>query len=226
MARFRARRESVTFFSVDARGLVRAGLRSALFGYLVGTFPTADIVARRAGGGPVDLRRTGSGNPGGVNAMNVLGARAGYTVMAGDIAKGALASTGGRLLAGSFGAHAAGSASVLGHCFPVWSRFRGGKGVAASVGQCLATFPAYFPIDIGVAALTAAVPGMRRRAHTATAVACVCWVLGGLVWWRRRLGNLWGPKAGPGLPIAAAISSSIILHRFGAARPTPLRPAA
>ncbi|MDO9173778.1 MAG: glycerol-3-phosphate acyltransferase, partial [Actinomycetota bacterium] len=63
--------------------------------------------------------------------LKLLGAKAGYTVMAGDIAKGALASGVGALVAGPAGAHLAGSASVVGHCFPVWNGFRGGRGVAA-----------------------------------------------------------------------------------------------
>lgn len=190
---------------------------AALIGYLIGTFPTADLVAKRASGGTVDLRSAGTGNPGGANALKVLGRRAGYTVMAGDIAKGALASGVGAALAGPAGAHLAGSASVVGHCFPVWNGFRGGKGVAASIGQCAVTFPAYFPIDLGVAALVAANPRLRQRAFTATIVSCTTWVVGGLVWWRKGWPNLWGPKAGPGLPLAAALSSSVILYRFAVA---------
>ncbi len=150
--------------------------------------------------------------------MKVLGRRAGYTVMAGDVAKGALAGVGGRVIAGSLGSHTAATAAVIGHCFPVWTGFRGGKGVATSVGQCLVTFPAYFPIDLGVAAATAAIPQLKQRAFTATVAASVCWVAGGLWWWRRRLGNLWGPPAGPGLPISALISSTVVLNRFVAAR--------
>jgi len=103
---------------------------------------------------------------------------------------------------------------VIGHCFPVWTGFRGGKGVAASVGQCLATFPAYFPVDIGIAALTAASPRWRSRAFTATVTSCVAWVLGGLLWWRRRWPNLWGPRPSPALPLAALVSSSVIIYKF------------
>ncbi|MEZ5209472.1 MAG: glycerol-3-phosphate acyltransferase, partial [Acidimicrobiales bacterium] len=136
-------------------------------GYLLGTTPVADLVARRLSGGAVDLRRSGSGNPGTANAAQVLGARAGALVLAGDVAKGAAACAVGAVVAGPVGAHVAGTASVVGHCYPVWTGFRGGKGVAASVGQCLATFPAYFPIDAAVAVATAAVPGWRRRAFAA-----------------------------------------------------------
>lgn len=188
-------------------------LASAAIGYLVGTIPSADLAARAASGGSIDLRDAGSGNPGGANAGAVLGARWGYGVMAADIAKGALACRVGRRVGGSGGAHVAGTAAVVGHCFPVWSGFRGGKGVGCSVGQCLATFPAYFPVDLTVAALTAAGP-WRRRALAGTAVASATWVACGVLWWRRRLPNLWGPAPGPGLPIAAAASSAVIIHRF------------
>ena len=187
---------------------------AAALGYLAGTIPSADLAARAATGGSVDLRAAGSGNPGGANASKVLGARWGAGVMAADIVKAAVAARAGQRLAGGAGAHVAGTASVIGHCFPVWRRFRGGgKGVACSVGQCLATFPAYLPIDLGVAALTATGP-WKQRARSATVVSSFFWVIGAAVWWRRDLPNGWGPRPTPGLPIAAAASSAVILHRF------------
>lgn len=151
--------------------------------------------------------------------MNLLGRKAGYTVIAGDIAKGALASAVGGVVAGPGGAHAAGSAAVIGHCLPVWNGFKGGKGVGASVGQCLATFPAYFPIDLGVAAITMAVPRWKQRAFVATMISSACWVGGAVVWWRKGWRNLWGPAPGPGLPMAAAVSSAMIAYKFVTARP-------
>ena len=196
----------------------RSFLAAAAIGYLVGTFPTADLVARRVSAGRVDLRRSGSGNPGTLNAANVLGAKAGVAVLVGDIGKGAVASVVGGAIAGPVGAHVAGSAAVVGHCHPVWNGFRGGKGVAASIGQCLVTFPAYFPIDLAVGAATAAMPWWRRRAFGATMVSSACWVAGGVVWWRRGWGNGWGPRPTAALPIAAAVSSVVIAERFLAAQ--------
>ena len=193
--------------------------RAAALGYLIGTFPTADLVAGRASNGSIDLRDAGTGNPGGANAIKVLGKKAGAVVIAGDIAKGAAASAIGAVAAGPVGAHIAGTSSVVGHCYPVWNGFRGGKGVAASVGQCLATFPAYFPIDAAVAVVTVAMPRWRQRAFAATIASSVCWVLGGLFWWRRGLPNAWGPKPTAVLPLASAVSSAIILRRFIAATP-------
>jgi len=205
-------------------GLATTALRLAAaggLGYLLGTIPTADTVARRASKGEVDLRSEGSGNPGTANALDVLGARAGAAVLAGDIGKGALACGLGSVIAGPAGAHLAGTASVAGHCYPVWNGFRGGKGVATSVGQCLATFPAYFPIDVTVAVGTIVLPGWKRRAFAATLVSSACWVAGGLIWWRRGWGNAWGPSPTALLPLAAAGTSAMIAHRFVAAGQEP-----
>jgi glycerol-3-phosphate acyltransferase PlsY len=187
---------------------------AAVVGYLLGTFPTASAVAHRASGGSVDLRRSGSGNPGSANALGVLGAKPAAVVLAGDVGKGALACAVGGLIGGSTGAHLAGTAAVAGHCYPVWNGFDGGKGVATSVGQCLATFPAYFPIDAAVAVATASSSRWRQRAFTATAVSSVCWVVGSIVWWRRGWANPWGPPATGALPIATTLSATLIIRRF------------
>jgi acyl phosphate:glycerol-3-phosphate acyltransferase len=187
-------------------------------GYVIGTFPTASIVARRVSGGTVDLRRSGSGNPGSANALGVLGAKAGAVVLVGDVGKGAAACVLGGLVGGPTGAHLAGTAAVAGHCYPVWNGFAGGKGVATSVGQCLATLPAYFPIDAAVAVATASSSRWRQRAFAATVVSSTCWVLGSILWWRRRWPNPWGPPATGALPIATAASTAMILQRFVAAQ--------
>lgn len=191
---------------------------AAVGGYLAGTLPSADIAARLATGGATDLRAAGSGNPGAANAMGVLGAKWGYGVMAADIAKGAIACGAGRRIAGPTGAHVGGTAAVVGHCFPVWNGFRGGKGVATSVGQCLATFPAYMGIDLGVALATSMSPRWKQRAYAATAMASACWVGGAAVWAWRDWPNLWGPRPTKALPAAAAATSAVILSRFAAAK--------
>ncbi len=204
------------------RRFVRRLAAAVGVGYLLGTFPTADIVSRRIGGRDLDLRQAGTGNPGAANALEVLGPRAGATIMAGDIAKGAVACAAGAVIAGPAGAHLAGTASVTGHCWPIWSGFSGGgKGVATSVGQCLATFPAYFPIDIAVAAVTASNPKWKQRAFMSALASSICWVLGAVLWWAKSWRNLWGPKPSALLPLAAATTSAIIAQRFLAAGPPP-----
>jgi len=190
-------------------------IAAATTGYALGTIPSADVAARLATRGATDLRDAGSGNPGAANAMAVLGKRWGYGVLIADVTKGAAACATGRRLAGAVGAHIGGTAAVVGHCLPVWNGFRGGKGVAASAGQCLATFPAYFPIDLGVALATAR---WRRQALAATVAASVTWVVAGVVWWRRGWPNLWGPQPSAALPLAAVATSGVILSRFMVAR--------
>jgi acyl phosphate:glycerol-3-phosphate acyltransferase len=196
-------------------------LISAAIGYLAGTFPTADIVARYAAGRngetAVDLRAAGTGNPGALNAAKVLGWKYGVAVLAGDLVKGVVASVAGRTIAGDSGAYAAGSGAVIGHCAPVWSGFRGGKGLATSAGTSLICFPAYMPIDVSLAAGTLMLS--RGRAGTATYVASAVFIGAAVYWWRARKGNYWGPKPTVGLPLYALSSSAIIAYRFLAAPP-------
>ncbi len=199
---------------MSALRLVGAGLGA----YLLGTLPSAALAARRASDGRIDLREYGSGNPGAMNTLYTLGRGYGLAVAGADVAKGMVACALGRHLAGSAGAHVAGVAAVTGHCYPVWSGFRdGGKGVATSVGQCLATFPVYAPVDwaIGVASAAYMPPG--RRASSATAAAAASWIVGGVVWWRGRLPNGWGPEPSAALPLANLASTAVVLSRFVAA---------
>lgn len=192
--------------------------RAATIGYLLGTVPSADIAAKVVLGRSADLRSEGTGNPGAANAAKVLGAQWGAGVMVADVAKGAAASAAGRRAAGNAGAHVGGVAAVAGHCWPVWTGFRGGKGVATSVGQCLMTFPAYVPIDMGVAVATAMSPRWKARARAATATASCTWVASATIWAWRGWPNLWGPAVSPALPLAAATTSAMVLYRFAAER--------
>jgi glycerol-3-phosphate acyltransferase PlsY len=184
---------------------------AAAIGYLLGTIPSAGVVAWLATRGEVDLRQAGSGNPGAINAIKMLGTRWGLVVLVADIAKGLAAGVLGLLIGGDAGAYAAATAAVAGHIFPVWSGFRGGKGVATSAGACLAVFPAYFPIDVAVAGASAL---KSRRAELGTQVACGVWVVSALVWWLADLPNLWGPDPSVGLFLFAVIGSSMILYKF------------
>lgn len=102
-------------------------------GYLLGSVPFAFLLARRLRG--VDLRRTGSGNVGATNVMRTAGPRTAMAVVALDVMKGAVAvMLVDRAAPGSVAPVAAGVAAILGHVYPVWLRFRGGKGVATAFG--------------------------------------------------------------------------------------------
>jgi glycerol-3-phosphate acyltransferase PlsY len=113
--------------------------------YLVGSIPFAFLLSRRRG---VDLRQVGSGNIGASNVLRTSGVQAAILAMVLDGVKGAAAvMLAQRLAAGPAVPVAAGLASVLGHIYPVWLRFRGGKGVATAAG----VFAVLTPISLGVA---------------------------------------------------------------------------
>lgn len=115
-----------------------AVLALVVFAYLLGTFPSAELVARRYG---VDVTKAGSGNPGASNVVRLLGWRAGAVVLVADAAKGAIAAAVGLAVDGNRGAWILGVAAVVGHVFPVWRRFRGGRGVATGGGVFLVVYP-------------------------------------------------------------------------------------
>jgi glycerol-3-phosphate acyltransferase PlsY len=186
---------------------------TAVVGYLLGSIPSADLAARRATKGQVDLRRAGSHNPGALNAIDVLGRKWGYVVGVADVAKGAAAAGLGRSVAGDLGAHLGGTAAVIGHCYPVWSGFRGGKGVATACGQLVATFPAAVPVEVVAGGVGAVLP-VRRPSRAITVLLAIAWVVTGVLWWRQRGPNLWGPTPSGALPLAAAASSAVVLMRF------------
>lgn len=188
-------------------------LTASAFGYLLGTVPASDVAAHVAAGELVDLRPTGSGNPGGVNAIRMLGRRPGHAVIAADIGKGFVACGVGRRIAGDAGAHIAGVAAVLGHCYPLWNGFRGGKGVATSFGQCLYTLPGYAPVDYLLASKVAHLPGLRRPALVSVGVSTGAWLLASVIWWKRGLPNLWGPRPTAALPLANAATAFVIAAR-------------
>ena len=102
-------------------------------GYLVGTIPFALLLARGAAG--TDVRRVGSGNVGAANVFRTTRTSVALAVMALDIAKGcAVVLFAERMGAGEAARVATGFAAVAGHIYPVWLKFRGGKGVATACG--------------------------------------------------------------------------------------------
>lgn len=108
-------------------------------GYLLGSLPTAYLVAQRAGGAFADIRLAGDGNAGAANIGRLLGSRWGVLVGAVDIVKGAVPVLFFNALAGSWDTVSglgllSGVAAIGGHVWPVWLRFRGGRGAATAVG--------------------------------------------------------------------------------------------
>jgi glycerol-3-phosphate acyltransferase PlsY len=109
--------------------------------YLVGSIPFGLLVARLAGAG--DVRQQGSGNIGATNVLRTAGKAAGALALLLDMGKGALPVVVAIFLAGrgSFWVEGCGLAAFLGHLFPVYLKFRGGKGVATGLGGWLALMP-------------------------------------------------------------------------------------
>jgi glycerol-3-phosphate acyltransferase PlsY len=133
---------------------------AALLGYALGSIATGAMVSRRLG---TDPRRSGSGSTGGTNVARIHGWKAGVVVIIADAAKGWVAVWLVSWLGpdpagiGNDGLRVtAGLAAIVGHIWPVFARFRGGKGVATSAGVLLALAPAACLIGIGVFALSLA----------------------------------------------------------------------
>jgi len=126
-------------------------LSCAILGYLLGNFQTGVIVGRLIA--RKDLRMYGSGSSGATNAMRVLGKKAGILTLLGDIAKGMIAVEIGILLLGRDGGLAAGLFVVIGHIWPAFFGFNGGKGVATTLGVLLILQPLYAAIIIIVMAI-------------------------------------------------------------------------
>lgn len=119
----------------DEAVLLALGIAAA---YLVGTFPTALWIGRRVG---TDPSKEGSGNPGASNVYRLSGKRAGVLVGLIDASKGAVPAAIALGVSGREAAHAVWVAAVVGHVWPVFRRFRGGKGVATAGGGGLVINP-------------------------------------------------------------------------------------
>lgn len=149
--------------------------------YLLGSFPTAALVARATGH---DILREGSGNPGASNVYRLAGWKAGLIAFAGDFAKGAIPSAAGLVLDGHRGAYLLGFAAVVGHVFPVMFRFRGGRGVATAGGVLAVIFPL---ITLALAVVWFVIARGLRKASVASIVGSVAFPVLVAV-----TGNSWG----------------------------------
>jgi glycerol-3-phosphate acyltransferase PlsY len=141
---------------------------AAALGYLLGSVPFGLVLTRIAGLG--DIRTIGSGN---IGATNVL--RTGHKGLAAatlilDGGKGALAACVATLLAGTEAGLIAGFAAVLGHNFPIWLGFKGGKGVATTLGVLLVTA---WPVGLGACLTWLVVAGLFRISSLSALIALI-----------------------------------------------------
>lgn len=126
-----------------------------ILAYFIGSIPTAVIVSKKYYG--IDIREHGSGNAGATNTFRILGSKAGAAVMLIDMLKGFLAAKLALLSVFPWDSEAItnlqiflGLAAVVGHIFPIWADFRGGKGIATLFGMILAIQPLVAISLIGV----------------------------------------------------------------------------
>jgi glycerol-3-phosphate acyltransferase PlsY len=173
---------------------------AVLCAYLIGSIPFALLLARRFGGH--DLHRIGSGNIGAANVLRASGVRAGVVVAALDIMKGAAGVlVAARMTSMENAGAIAGFAAVVGHIYPVWLRFRGGKGVATACGVFSVLAPLAIPaallafvatiwstkyISLGSVAASLVLPPMAWATGAPEAVVLAACALATLIIFRHR----------------------------------------
>ena len=181
-------------------------LVGVLAAYLVGAIPIGFLVARAFG--VTDIRRHGSGNIGAANVERAVGRRAAVLTLVGDVVKGyGAVALGSALVPGDPNAAAAcTAAAVIGNCWSVFLRFRGGKGVATGLGALLRLVPwAVAPAALVWLAIVLTV----RYVSLGSIMAAMCVPLGAL------LLGYGTPKVAAALAVAAIV---VVRHRANIAR--------
>ena len=170
---------------------------AVVIGYLLGSIPTAWLVARRASRGETDIRQAGDGNAGARNVGQIFGRKWGVFVAAADIAKGAVAVLAFNALADllvplradgavNLPGMLAGVATIVGQIWPVWLRFRGGRGAATAIGVTAAVLP--------VPALLMMAPTLAILTITRSTTLALAFIyLSSVVVARTLFGVAWGP---------------------------------
>ena len=137
-------------------------------GYLLGSLSSSLLLSKLGWG--KDVRKHGSGNAGATNMARVFGLGAGFATLAGDMLKAAAAMWLGNYLLGDAGIAAAGCACVLGHCFPVFHDFRGGKGI--SVGAMIG-LAIDWRVFVGIVAVFLIVAFLTKKVSAGSLAAAV-----------------------------------------------------
>jgi len=183
-------------------------LIAAAIGYLLGSIPTSILAGRRLRG--IDIREHGSGNAGASNMLRLLGWKPALVVLAIDVGKGCLAAWLGGQLAPSASpgqaewlAMLAGLAAIAGHLWPLFARFRGGKGVATAAGVLLALQPQACGVCVLVFAL---VVWLTRRISVGSMAAALAYPIV-LLLYRDLLDR---PVSTPGIGFAVIIAVVIV----------------
>ena len=177
----------------------------ALIGYLLGSIPFGLILTRAMNLG--DLRQIGSGNIGATNVLRTGNKTAAALTLLLDGGKGAVAVLLARYFAAEDAVQLAALAAFLGHCFPVWLKFKGGKGVATFLGLVLALA---WPVGLCALATWAAVAAIMRYSSLAALMAA-------------GLSPLWAVLTGRGDVLALCLLLGILIYLRHWANITRLR---
>ncbi len=138
----------------------------AVFGYLFGSIPFGVLISRAMGLG--NLRDIGSGNIGATNVLRTGSKLAAFATLILDGAKGAIAALIARAMSGEDAAQIAGLMALIGHCYPVWLKFKGGKGVATFLGLLIALS---FPVGAACCATWVVFAALKRISSLAALAA-------------------------------------------------------
>ena len=170
---------------------------AAIAGYLIGNIQFAVIFSHLLHHD--DVRHHGSGNAGSTNMLRVFGLKAGVITFIGDLIKGAGAVLLGRAIGGQEAAYCAALGVVIGHCWPVFFRFKGGKGVASSLGAAVLLNPLW-GLVAGVAGIVVA--AITRKISPASLTGFTVYLIIALIY-----GNTMWDK------ISAILLFAIVVYR-------------
>lgn len=166
----------------------------ALVGYLLGSVPFGIVITRAMGLG--DLRSIGSGNIGATNVLRTGSKPAALATFLLDSGKGAVAVLLARWLAGEDAAQVAALASFVGHCFPVWLNFKGGKGVATFFGIL---FALAWPVGLAAGATWIVVAAVMRYSSLAGLTAA-------------GMAPVWAVLQGQGQMVVLAFALALVIY--------------
>jgi glycerol-3-phosphate acyltransferase PlsY len=170
---------------------------AAVAGYLIGSVPFAFLLSRRYG---IDLRRAGSGNVGATNVLRTTGVPSAVAAMCLDAAKGSVAVlTLQRVMMDPTAPAVAGIASIVGHIYPVWLGFKGGKGVATAAG----VFAVLAPAALGLATAAFVIAGAISRYVSVGSLAAAVTLAG----------TVPAMGAPPAVIVGALAAAMLIMHR-------------
>ena len=173
----------------------------ALGAYLLGSIPTGLLVARTRG---IDIRKVGSGNIGATNVFRSVSKPLGILVFIGDFLKGLIPALVGQHFGGPGGALALGFCAIAGHNWPVFLKFKGGKGVATSAGVLLGLAPAALGVGFVAWLITFLV---SRYVSLASMAAAIGTVAGGWYFYVGQTGSGWL------LPTALSVLGALVIWK-------------